>query len=276
MLFGDLRSIKSLEKKRATSILNKTIKCDDINSINYPWGYIFNLKEGKIVYRRGHPRHLHLYRNVYNQTLYTYNITKFGFSLEVSRDTPSPSPTSFNVLFTQDEPHSWMDITVKVLTKGEIKKYQEFISLFQSVELMHNNTYSPQMIGSVDNNMIVVQLEKPMTQKEFKIKVNVDTHFDGSLFSSDGSPLYYPRTLKWISECSLSSVYSECIIKLPGRPVNFKITQVLPEKSSLNIFWSQDKFNSDLFFLNKYHYACFLKVLCLNSRFKKKDIQEKE
>ena len=80
------------------------------------------------------------------------------------------------------------------------------------------------------------------------------------------------RTLKWISMCSLSILHSECIIKLPGRPVNFKITQVLPERSLINIFWSQDKINSDMFFLNNYKDQCFLKVLCSDSRLEKKVI----
>ena len=261
----------SLLKKSWSQRPMKTILCDDTSAIAYPEGNIFNLRKGKIIDRERHPADLHLYnqrKNIYYKSLFLYDKSIFAFNLEMLTMTPSPHSPSFNILFTQEELHSWLDIIIEITFSDKLLVQSPIVYLMEEIE-MKNHTYSLRKLGSADDELIILKLKSTVNNK-VNIETNIRTTFDSSLFTSNGSPLYYPRELFWSSRFIMSKMHPEYEIKLPGRPRQFLITQFEKATTSLFVFWTHNKYNSHKSSMNNYQYFCKLKIFCFNTNIQTK------
>ena len=265
VIHEDLGSIKSVEKY-SISDSNETILCDDTSAIAYPAGNIFNLRKGKIIDRERHPPDLHMYnqrKQIYYKSLYLYKKSIFAFNLEMLAMTPSPNTPSFNVLFTQEEPHSWLDITIDITLSDKSLDQSPLLHLNEQIDIK-NYSYTLKKLGSAADELIILKLKSTINNK-VDIETNIRTTFDSPIFTSNGSPLYYPRELLWSSRLIMSQMYPEYRITLPGRPRQILITQYQKAITSLYVYWSHDKYNSHKSFTNEYQYFCKLKIYCFNT-----------
>ena len=266
VIYEDLRSIKSVEKY-LISESNESILCDDTSAITYPEGNIFNLRKGKIIDRERYPLDLHLYsqrnKEIYYKSLFPYKKSIFAFNLEMLTMTPSPHTPSFNILFTQEELHSWVDITIEITFSDKSLVQSSILYLNEEIEIK-NYSYPLKKLGSAADELIILKLKRTDNNK-VDIETNVSTTFDSPIFTSNGSPLYYPRKLLWSSRLIMSKRHPEYKIKLPGRPRQFLITQFEKGMTSLHVFWSHDEYNNHKSFINEYQYWCKLKIACFNA-----------
>ena len=264
MIYEDLGSLKSVEKY-LFSESDENILCDDTSAITYPEGNIFNLRKGKIINRERYPLDLHLYdqsNQIYYKSLFIYKKYTFAFNLEMLAMTPSPNTPSFNILFTQEELHSWMDIAIEITFSDKSFIQSPILYLNEEIEIK-NYSYALKKLGSAADELIILKL-KSTDNNKVDIETNISTTLDSPIFTSIGSPLYYPRQLLWSSRLTLSKKNPEYKIKLPGRPRQFLITQFQKTITSLHVIWSHDECNNHKSFINQYQYFCKLKVFCFN------------
>ena len=263
IIYDDLGSLKYV-KKDIMFHSNKTVLCDDTNSIFYQEGNIFNLRKGRIIYRERYPFKLNFHDqsfNIYHNSLYSYESSSFYFYMKVLSDTPNQP--YFNILFTQDQKHSWIDIVIA--KKSFDKSQSSMLTMYAGIILKQDFSRKIKTLGSADDELMVVKLNsKYYSKKKIGIQINITTRFPSGLFDGAPTSLYYPRVLHWSSKFFLSQSNFDYRINLPGQPINLTVAHSGKGNIALDLIWVHDSNNNHKSFFNKHPGVCKLQIYCSN------------
>ena len=269
IIYEDLESLKYV-KKTVVPHSNKAALCDDTNSLLYNEGNIFNLRNGKIIYRKRQPFRLDFYDqsfNIYHNSLYSYNSSSFYFFMKMLSETPNQPYIS--ILFTQDQKYSWIDIIIKI--KYIEKSQSSMLVLCAGILVKQNFSSKITVVGSAYDKLVIVKLNSIYrSSKIIGVQVNISTRFQTQLYDAAGSSLYYPRVLHWNSKFYLSISNFEYRINLPGQPINLTVGHSGKGNVALDILWVHDSNNIHRSFLNQCPGFCKLQIYCSNTSLWKK------
>ena len=168
---------------------------------------------------------------LYSRTLEKNTLLPMKFSVNISSKSPTHSSSpSFYVLFTQDEPYSWVDIRMEVSSStrnGDISIFD----ITETISLLEKPHHNLESLGSA-HSLMVIQMD---TDKEVEDQVNIKVQINSSFDIM--SPLLFYRELIWASHITLSKLNTMYMVMLPGHPQNVSIAKVGKTGSVLNILW---------------------------------------
>ena len=198
----------------------------------------------------------HLYGDItlYMRTLESNAPSPVQFSVNLSSKSPTGSSSpSFYILFTQDEPHSWVDIRMDVSLSRRNKDVSIF-DITETISLYKKPHHNLESLGSI-HSLMIIQMD---TSQEVDDQVNIMVQINSSFESR--SPLLFYRELIWTSHITLGNLGTLYMVRLAGHPKNITITNVGKTLSVLNILWMRTKHRKYSF--SPYTEYCSMKVQC--------------
>ena len=161
------------------------------------------------------------------------------FSLNLLTETPTHSLTpSLHVIFTQNEPYSWVEICLSVYNKSseyEKSKQHMFSEDITIAEAIKNVTYSKVVtqLGSSEYELMFQLAD----QDSGLININVNSSFDTTYGAYQVSSSRHPLKLIWNAVKRLSKEHPTYSIFLPGTSDKIEITNLESNIHSLNVYW---------------------------------------
>ena len=219
-----------------------------------------------------------------HEETWNFNSSEIYFFLMMSTKTSIGRKEPYvNVLFSQKELYSWVDIIIQVFRKNN--QSSQITSLFYMQELLwlaNNTKETLKKLGKFEDEMFRIQLradKKSWNTEDKLLSVEMKTTFLAKQSLNFRNNLYthistfQPLSLVWKSNITLSKFQPSIYIKLPGKPDQVKIRSFKIQAFSLQSAWMKSIQNKQKHFLNQdvyqaktYVNMCGIVLYCLKCK----------
>ncbi len=166
-----------------------------------------------------------------------YAPAQLYFHLQAEMETPTHSSSPvFDVIFSQNQPNSWVDIVVEVGASNseQTRKTPLPLGAIMAKTLPFNTlpVLRSLLEEKIPTNLLVIRLLNSRFQKQ-RVSLEVETTFQ----FADPQYFRFKYHFTWASNYTLSSGSPSCAIQMGERPERITLTNVETKSFVIRLFW---------------------------------------